>query len=594
MFFQVKNTVCRAAVAAAVVSASLSAMAVLTPIQPARAGEAARTDVDFAPYMADLQRRIKKQWYPPRGLESKRIMVSFKVYSDGIVTGLHIDKSSGAPAADRAALEAVEVASPMRPLPLGAPSNVDIQFTFDYNVFNYKPEQILHSIGELEQQSGNHARELAMKYVALGFSYATLDQYDKSHEAYDKGIAMLQQAEGSSSRDLADAMDEEARYLCGRENDFVKARKLLDTAMSAMRPLNDLQRLSKMECDMAQVVEIPQKHYTVAEQLLRRALADASAAKATHEYNVAIGALSGMFVDQGRAGKAASILSDAMEESMSRGADSSREMAMFGGKLIDIYLAAHDLASAERLVDRLSKESEKYAKDSTQYLQSIQFGVMVAEKFNDEQLRQKYRPVYANSMPKASIVASTHGDVHDAGNTSDCTGAANCSPTTIPAENAGNHDTNTAARLNNEGVKLLVAKNYPGAIMLFQDAMKADSSYRLARQNIAIAYNNLGLSLSAKESVDAFHKSLFFEPNNNTTVTNLTQVQHTLGEHVDTAADRSNEAQHCLALKDYVGAVVEYRLSLRLHTDQEIEMKLPDLIRSASQQLLATDDALAR
>ncbi len=100
-----------------------------------RPSVAAQADVDFGPYMADLQRRIKKHWFPPKGNESKRVMVIFKVHTDGTMSNLRIDRSSGVAVADKAALDAVENAAPFRPLPAGAPQDVDIQFTFDYNVF---------------------------------------------------------------------------------------------------------------------------------------------------------------------------------------------------------------------------------------------------------------------------------------------------------------------------------------------------------------------------------------------------------------------------------------------------------------------------
>jgi TonB family protein len=86
--------------------------------------------------MADLQRRIKKHWFPPKGNESKRVMVVFKVHSGGELSDLRIDHSSGVQIADKAALDSVQNAAPFRPLPAGAPDAVDIQFTFDYNVFN--------------------------------------------------------------------------------------------------------------------------------------------------------------------------------------------------------------------------------------------------------------------------------------------------------------------------------------------------------------------------------------------------------------------------------------------------------------------------
>ncbi len=92
-------------------------------------------DIDFGPYMADLQRRIKRAWFPPKGNESKRVVVIFKIHSHGELSNLRIDKSSGVPIADTAGLKAVQNAAPFRPLPEGAPDDIDVQFTFDYNVF---------------------------------------------------------------------------------------------------------------------------------------------------------------------------------------------------------------------------------------------------------------------------------------------------------------------------------------------------------------------------------------------------------------------------------------------------------------------------
>ncbi len=101
-----------------------------------RPSVAAQADVDFGPYMADLQRRIKRAWFPPKGNESKRVVVVFKVHKGGELSHLRLDHSSGVAIADQAALKAVENAAPFRPLPAGAPDDVDIQFTFDYNVFS--------------------------------------------------------------------------------------------------------------------------------------------------------------------------------------------------------------------------------------------------------------------------------------------------------------------------------------------------------------------------------------------------------------------------------------------------------------------------
>ncbi len=92
---------------------------------------------DFGPYMRELQRRIKMNWDPPKGNESKRVVLLFKIAKDGRLLSCRVSKSSGLPTADQAALKAVELTAPFRPLPADFKGqSIDIQFTFDYNVFN--------------------------------------------------------------------------------------------------------------------------------------------------------------------------------------------------------------------------------------------------------------------------------------------------------------------------------------------------------------------------------------------------------------------------------------------------------------------------
>lgn len=91
---------------------------------------------DFGPYMRELQRRIKMNWDPPKGNESKRVVLLFKIAKDGRLLSVRVYKSSGIPNADKAALNAVELTAPFKPLPANFKgASIDIQFTFDYNVF---------------------------------------------------------------------------------------------------------------------------------------------------------------------------------------------------------------------------------------------------------------------------------------------------------------------------------------------------------------------------------------------------------------------------------------------------------------------------
>ncbi|MFH0702971.1 MAG: TonB family protein [bacterium] len=100
-----------------------------------RPGIDAIKEPDFGAYMAELQRRIKRNWEPPRGNESKRVVLLFKVSKSGRLINLRVQRSSGNPDADKAAISAVELAEPFRPLPPEYKGNdIDIEFTFDYNV----------------------------------------------------------------------------------------------------------------------------------------------------------------------------------------------------------------------------------------------------------------------------------------------------------------------------------------------------------------------------------------------------------------------------------------------------------------------------
>ena len=101
-----------------------------------RPGIDAIREPDFGPYMRELQRRIKMNWDPPKGNESKRVVLLFKIAKDGRLLSCSVFKSSGLQTADKAALNAVHLAAPFRPLPPEYKgSSIDIQFTFDYNVF---------------------------------------------------------------------------------------------------------------------------------------------------------------------------------------------------------------------------------------------------------------------------------------------------------------------------------------------------------------------------------------------------------------------------------------------------------------------------
>lgn len=91
---------------------------------------------DFGPYMRELQRRIRANWNPPVDYRTKRVTVLFKVEKSGRLASCSVFQSSGNKAADKAAVDAISNTAPFRPLPQEfSGKSIDIQFTFDYNVF---------------------------------------------------------------------------------------------------------------------------------------------------------------------------------------------------------------------------------------------------------------------------------------------------------------------------------------------------------------------------------------------------------------------------------------------------------------------------
>lgn len=98
-------------------------------------GDWVHAGIDFGPYMRDLQRRIKRVWYPPKSDVASKAGMTFKIFADGHVSNLKMTKHSGSTAFDLACFLAVKNAAPFLRLPKHCHSSVNIQFEFRYNIF---------------------------------------------------------------------------------------------------------------------------------------------------------------------------------------------------------------------------------------------------------------------------------------------------------------------------------------------------------------------------------------------------------------------------------------------------------------------------
>ncbi len=89
----------------------------------------------WGPYMRELESKIKRNWNPPKGDQSKRVVLLFKVGRRGELLSVRVAKTSNSSANDQAAITAVQMSAPFRALPPEfTGSSVEIEFTFDYNV----------------------------------------------------------------------------------------------------------------------------------------------------------------------------------------------------------------------------------------------------------------------------------------------------------------------------------------------------------------------------------------------------------------------------------------------------------------------------
>lgn len=93
----------------------------------------------FSAYMREMQSRIKSNWQPSSQKVSRSVTLLYSINKDGSLRHYSIYRSSGSKDMDNAAVEALKKSFPFKPLPENFKGEyVDVQFTFDYNVWEKK------------------------------------------------------------------------------------------------------------------------------------------------------------------------------------------------------------------------------------------------------------------------------------------------------------------------------------------------------------------------------------------------------------------------------------------------------------------------
>ncbi|MDR3614820.1 MAG: TonB family protein [Candidatus Obscuribacterales bacterium] len=91
---------------------------------------------DWSPYMIDMQRRIKRAWFPPKEQEPREAIMAvvFRLHKDGSISDLRLPSPSSFEIANEEAQKAVTNAAPYRPLPDGEQS-FEVECTFNLDFF---------------------------------------------------------------------------------------------------------------------------------------------------------------------------------------------------------------------------------------------------------------------------------------------------------------------------------------------------------------------------------------------------------------------------------------------------------------------------
>lgn len=134
--------------------------------------------------------------------------------------------------------------------------------------------------------------------------------------------------------------------------------------------------------------------------------------------------------------------------------------------------------------------------------------------------------------------------------------------------------------LNNEGVKALNKCDFEIAIQKLNASLRMYPSYKIGIQNLAIAHNNLGLSMqeSPKEAIKQFHKAVYLDPDNQISVLNLDGVVNRLGRDPADFEHRVELGDYAKSVGDECGAIVEYRAALKIRENAEVRSQLDSLM----------------
>ena len=94
----------------------------------------ARKDLNLGPYLAEIRRRVRRNWNPSQPSQNRHTILAFAIQRNGQITALRIIQSSGSKTSDSESLEAVQKSAPFAALPPNFPRQ-QLKVKFNFNIF---------------------------------------------------------------------------------------------------------------------------------------------------------------------------------------------------------------------------------------------------------------------------------------------------------------------------------------------------------------------------------------------------------------------------------------------------------------------------
>ncbi|MCA9803973.1 MAG: TonB family protein [Cyanobacteria bacterium HKST-UBA02] len=148
-----------------------------------------------------------------------------------------------------------------------------------------------------------------------------------------------------------------------------------------------------------------------------------------------------------------------------------------------------------------------------------------------------------------------------------------------PEQKPGPGNAKLAVKKLNQAVVAINDNNFKTAITLLEESLKLNPDYKLARDNLAVAYNNYGMELQSNpaEAIAMFHRAIALEPGNTQTRGNLEKAIKLAGKDPASFKDRVDLGDQAAKSGDKTGARFEYEQALAIKDDPQVKARIQAL-----------------